>query len=44
VDTISNLGSGGDEETAWDTNDIETFDITWEYAYWKSEESSTGTD
>ena len=29
---------------AWDTNDIETFDITWEYAYWKSDESSTGTD
>ena len=29
---------------AWDTNDIETFDITWEYAYWKSQESSVGTD
>ena len=29
---------------AWDTNDIETFDITWEYAYWKSDESSVGTD
>ena len=29
---------------AWDTNDIETFDITWEYAYWKSGESAVGTD
>jgi len=29
---------------AWDTNDIETFDITWEYAYWKSAESAVGTD
>ena len=29
---------------AWDTNDIETFDIVWEYAYWKSAESSVGTD
>ena len=25
---------------AWDTNDIQTFDITWEFAYWKSTESS----
>ena len=29
---------------AWDTNDIETFDIVWEYAYWKSDESKVGTD
>ena len=29
---------------AWDTNDIEVFDITWEYAYWKSGESAAGTD
>ena len=29
---------------AWDSNDIETFDITWEYAYWKSGESAVGTD
>ena len=27
---------------AWDSNDIQTFDITWEYAYWKSTESGTG--
>ena len=29
---------------AWDSNDIQTFDITWEYAYWKSGHSSVGTD
>ena len=29
---------------AWDSNDIQTFDITCEYAYWKSTESATGTD
>ena len=34
----------GEIAVAWDTNDIQTFDITWEYAYWKSAESSTGTD
>ena len=34
----------GEIAVAWDTNDIQTFDITWEFAYWKSVESSTGTD
>jgi len=34
----------GEIAVAWDTNDIETFDITWEYAYWKSAESEVGTD
>ena len=34
----------GEIAVAWDTNDIQTFDITWEFAYWKSGESSTGTD
>ena len=29
---------------AWDSNDIQTFDITWEFAYWKSTESTVGTD
>jgi len=29
---------------AWDTNDIQTFDITWEFSYWKSTESTVGTD
>ena len=27
---------------SWDTSDIQTFDITWEYNYWKSSESNTG--
>ena len=34
----------GEIAVAWDSNDIQTFDITWEYAYWKSDESSAGTD
>jgi hypothetical protein len=27
---------------SWDTNEIETFAVTWEYSYWKSGESGTG--
>ena len=34
----------GEVAVAWDSNDIQTFDITWEYAYWKSDESSVGMD
>ena len=34
----------GEIAVAWDTNDIQTFDITWEFSYWKSTQSSTGTD
>ena len=34
----------GEIAVAWDTNDIQTFDITWEYSYWKSTQSSVGTD
>ena len=34
----------GEIAVAWDSNDIQTFDITWEYAYWKSGESAVGTD
>ena len=34
----------GEVAVAWDSNDIQTFDITWEYAYWKSTHSSVGTD
>ena len=34
----------GEIAVAWDSNDIQTFDITWEYAYWKSAESAVGTD
>jgi len=36
--------SCGEIALSWDTNDIQTFDITWEYAYWKSTQSTTGTD
>ena len=28
----------------WETNDIQTYDITWEFAYWKSDNSAVGTD
>lgn len=27
---------------SWDTNEIQTFDVVWEYNYWDSGESSTG--
>ena len=27
---------------SWDTSDIQTFDITWEFNYWKSADSNTG--
>ena len=27
---------------SWDTNDIETFAVTWEYSYWKSTDSRVG--
>jgi hypothetical protein len=27
---------------SWETNEIQTFAVTWEYNYWKSGESSTG--
>ena len=27
---------------SWDTNDIQTFDITWEYNYWRSAASGAG--
>ena len=36
--------SCGEIAVAWDSNDIQTFDITWEFAYWKSTESTVGTD
>ena len=29
---------------AWDSNEIQTFDIVWEYSYWKSGDSGVGTD
>tara|TARA_Y100001949_G_C15838158_1_gene265061 strand:- start:90 stop:638 length:549 start_codon:yes stop_codon:yes gene_type:complete len=27
---------------SWDTNDIQTFAVTWEYNYWKSSQSNVG--
>ena len=29
-------------DMSWDTNDIQTFDITWEFNYWKSAGSGAG--
>ena len=29
----------GEIALAWDTNDIQTFDVTWEFNYWRSDES-----
>ena len=34
--------STGEITLSWDTNDIQTYDVTWEYNYWKSPQSSTG--
>ena len=32
--------STGDIAVSWATNDIETFDITWNFAYWRAKDSS----
>ena len=34
--------STGEITLSWDTNDIQTYDVTWEFNYWKSAESSVG--
>jgi len=34
--------STGDITLSWDTNDIQTFDVTWEYSYWRSPNSGAG--
>ena len=34
----------GEIAVDWETNDIQTYDITWEFAYWKSDNSAVGTD
>ena len=34
--------STGEIALSWDTNDIQTYDVTWEFNYWKSTESGTG--
>ena len=33
----------GEIALSWDTNEIQTFDVTWEYNYWKSAASGAGT-
>ena len=35
--------STGDIAVSWATNDIETFDITWNFAYWKAYKGDKGT-
>ena len=32
----------GEITLSWDTNDIQTYDVTWEYSYWKSSQSGAG--
>jgi hypothetical protein len=34
----------GEIAVDWETNDIQTYDITWEFAYWKSDNSAVGMD
>ena len=34
--------SCGEIALSWDTNEIQTFDITWEYNYWASADSGVG--
>ena len=32
----------GEITVDWETNDIQTYDVTWEFSYWKSSQSNTG--
>jgi hypothetical protein len=32
----------GEITVDWETNDIQTYDITWEFSYWRSNQSNTG--
>jgi len=32
----------GDITVDWETNEIETYAVTWEYSYWKSAQSNVG--
>ena len=34
--------STGEIALQWATNEIQTYDVTWEFNYWKSAESSVG--
>ena len=42
--TFNNIwpSSTGEIALSWDTNDIQTYDVTWEYNYWSSSDSGTG--
>jgi hypothetical protein len=32
----------GEITVDWETNDIQTYDVTWEFSYWRSTQSNTG--
>ena len=32
----------GEITVDWETNDIQTYDITWEFSYWRSNQSNVG--
>ena len=32
----------GEITVDWETNEIQTYDVTWEYAYWRSADSAVG--
>ena len=32
----------GEITVDWETNDIQTYDVTWEFSYWRSAQSDTG--
>jgi len=32
----------GEITVDWETNDIQTYDVTWEFSYWKSSQSNVG--
>ena len=34
--------STGEIAVSWDTNEIQTYDVTWEYSYWRSNQSNVG--
>ncbi|MCH2381027.1 MAG: hypothetical protein MK228_05875, partial [Nitrososphaerales archaeon] len=36
--------STGEIALSWDTNDIQAFDVTWEYNYWRSPDSDVGME
>ena len=34
--------STGEITLSWDTNDIQTYDVVWEYSYWRSPDANVG--